>query len=152
MKKEKKAIEPDKKQPQKANETSFKQGDKAAEKWTFEISKSFFEQAYELSFNCNTLTSLAHLLEVYPSTFDYVIKKFPILEHIKKDILENIAEKLTQDAFTAERPNTALTIFLLKVRHGLNEKTENINTNVNYNTELTANEIKLINDTLENEF
>ena len=116
-------MKTNKKQPQKANETSFKPGNKEAEKWTKEVAESFLLQALELSKNEITLTNICNTLGVYTFVFDYLVNKFADFAPIKKEILTQIENNTYQRALNSEI-NATVAIFGLKNNHGWKDKTE----------------------------
>jgi hypothetical protein len=110
-------------QPQKANETSFKPGNKEAEKWTKDIAESFLLQALELSKTEITLTNIANTLDTYPDVFEFIVNKFPDFRTIKSRIEKHIENNTYQKALHSEI-NATVAIFGLKNNHGWKDKTE----------------------------
>lgn len=108
-------------EPNKANVTSYKVGDKAAETWTLEVAESFMLQALELSKNDITLTNIANKLDVYTHVFDYVCEKYPNFTSIKKQIMKNLENNIFTGAISKDGYTPSVAIFGLKHNYGWRE-------------------------------
>ena len=107
----------------KKNETSFKAKNKAAEKWTKTETELFFNKAYESSKTAITLTDISNSFDLYTSVFDYLVKKYPVFESLKKEILKNIENNTYKGALN-NRYNSTIAIFGLKNNHNWSDKKE----------------------------
>ena len=97
-------------------------GNKYTEKWTEQKAKELFDKALVLAKNgATSLIDIANELNVYSYVFDYLVSKFKVFEYIKKEILNNIANNLAKLGLTKE-VDTGMAIFLLKARHGYEDK------------------------------
>lgn len=109
----------------KKNKTSFDVGNKAAEKWTFaEAENKFIEIRTNAEINTEVLCLQdAYLkMEMYGSTFHYLIEKFPVLEIYKKDIADIVVSRINKNALQNEFNATA-SIWRMK-QLGEKDKTE----------------------------
>jgi len=130
-----------KKETTKKNKTSFKLGDKAAEKWTEEESIKVFEailmEARKESCDWYSMQEVVlknHTL-VPHRTFYYLLEKFPILQSYKKEINDIIISRVSKGALLGDFV-PAPAIWRMKML-GERETTEVINTNINTNVEPT---------------
>lgn len=97
-----------KKEPLKKNKTSFKLGDKAAEKWTFEESENVFKEILtEARKNtCKWYSIQEVVLEnnslIPHRTFYYLLEKYPILQSYKKEINDLIIARVNKGALLGD--------------------------------------------------
>lgn len=97
-----------KKEPLKKNKTSFKLGDKAAEKWTFEESENVFKEILtEARKNtCKWYSMQEVVLEnnslIPHRTFYYLLEKYPILQSYKKEINDLIIARVNKGALLGD--------------------------------------------------
>jgi len=80
--------------------TRFKPHNKAAEHWTEQQAIEVFEAALLNADNPNILCTQAAYRQagIRPSTFHYLLEKFPVLESYKKDIEARIIETVNEGA------------------------------------------------------
>lgn len=107
----------------KKNKTSFDFGNTVAEKWTFEQSEEFFNNAYELSKKEISLTDISNILNLYPNIFTYLVEKYPVFITIKENICKQIENNIVKGAMKGDY-NPTITIFNLKNNHNWKDKTE----------------------------
>jgi hypothetical protein len=88
-------------QPQKANETSFKEGNKANEKYDLETAKQVFRQIIDETKEKDWLSIQEAVVYngVIPfSTFYYLLTKFPELENLKIELQSIIIARINKGA------------------------------------------------------
>ena len=107
----------------KKNKTSFKEGNKASEKWTLSEVTILFDKAMDLSKNAITLTDIANELDLYPNVFDYLVEKYPDFISYKKTILKQIENNTYKGALNGDY-TPSIAIFGLKNNHGWKDKSE----------------------------
>lgn len=94
----------------KKNKTSFKEGNKAAEVWVYDIVNSLFlemrKNAQE-SKDILCLQDAIHSVGLYSSGLDYLTNKFPDFLTIKKDIQDLIISRINKEALNNEFNATA---------------------------------------------
>lgn len=118
-------------------ETRFKIGNTAAEKWTIENSSEVFEKMYDNACKDSSILCFSDAcfsVEMRDSHIDYLIKKFPVLENLKRDIQKRIVSRINKGALEQEYQATAA-IWRQKML-GERETTETINTTTNINIDL----------------
>lgn len=132
--------------------TRFKIGNKDAEKWTEEEVLDKLEEMYDNSSNDDNILCFKDAcisVGYRDSHIDYFFKKFPVFEFYKKDIQSVIVSRINRNALR-NKFNATAAIWRMK-QLGEKDTAEVKQTNVNYNAELTKEEIKDISDTLEDE-
>lgn len=129
-------------------------GNKNAERWTLEKAIDFMEKAIDLSRSdsYDFIGEVAYDLNEDKGVFDYIVTKYPELKQLKSRIKSNCEVNCFRN-IKREKINVATGIINLKSNHGWTDRSENKNTNTNYNSEpLSKQEIKDINDSLEEEY
>jgi hypothetical protein len=92
------------------NITSFKVGNKAAEKWTEEEAVNSFELALELTLKDKDILCVQDAffaIPMRPTTAHYLMDKFPVLEDIKKDINDRVISRVNKGALEGDYNPTA---------------------------------------------
>ena len=137
-------------------DTRFKIGHTAAEKWTEDESVELLEKMYQNSCNDTEIlcfSDACYSVKTRDSMIDYLIKKFPVLEKLKGDIRKRIVSRINKGALNQNFHATAA-IWRQKML-GERETTETINTNTNINVDLNEEQKKEALDTIKkslNEF
>ena len=126
---------------------------KNAEKWSIEEATDFMSQALELSKKdgYDFIGEVAKKMNSYVDVFDYICDKFPELESYKKHIKRNCEV----NCFSSGKKGDiipSLAIMNLKSNHGWTDRVSATNENVNYNTEITKDEVQSIKDALEDKY
>lgn len=89
----------------KKNATSFQLGDKAAEKWTYDEVEKIMHQMRENAKNNNDVLCLQDAIasvDLYTSSLNYLLDKFPNFENIKKDIQDLIIRRINKNALEGD--------------------------------------------------
>lgn len=135
----------------KKNATSFALGHKAAEKWTFEETRVFFEKALEIAKRDETYHWADILVELdsYGGFLSYILSKYPIFEPINEKIKWIFTAKINKGALKNEY-NPAYAKFYLTVNSDWVEKSKT-ETTVKYE-QPTPEQIAQIKKMLDNEF
>lgn len=82
-----------------AEETRFKIGNKAAEKWTEEeVEKVMFQMLENARKNEDILSLQDAILsvELYSSSLNYLVNKYPVFENIKSDVQDVIISRINK--------------------------------------------------------
>ena len=91
-------------------ETRFKDGNKAAEKWSEEEACAILEKMRENAKNDDDILSLQDAIlsvELYTTSLNYIIDKFPVFENIKNDIKDIIISRINKKALKSDFNPTA---------------------------------------------
>ena len=91
-------------------ETRFKPGNKAAEKYDAETARQLLEEAFLNAFKDDKILCVQDAffsIDMRPTTAHYLIKKFPELEDIKKDINDIIISRINKKALAGDYNATA---------------------------------------------
>lgn len=91
-------------------ETRFKIGNKAAEKWTEEETEKIMFQMLENAKTNNEILCFQDAVlsvELYPSSINYLINKFPVFKDIKEDIGGIIIARVNKGALKGDYNPTA---------------------------------------------
>jgi hypothetical protein len=91
-------------------ETRFKIGNKAAEKWTLKDAEDSFNKMLEFTISNDDVVSVQQAyidFEMPCVTYYYLLKKFPELERIKKGINDIIISRVNKGAINNELNPTA---------------------------------------------
>lgn len=109
----------------KKNKTSFDYGNTAAEKWTFEMTRDFFEKALEIAKRDDVfhLSTIAVELDTYHEIFAYLLQKFPEFNTEKKKIDSLLLNRLQKYGLLGQT-NAMFTKFHISSNYGWSEKTE----------------------------
>ena len=86
-------------------ETRFKIGNKAAEKWSEEeVEKIIFDMRDNAETNDSVLClqDAIRSVDLYSSSLNYLIDKFPVFENIKKDIQDIITARINKGALMGD--------------------------------------------------
>lgn len=93
----------------KQNKTKFKEGNKAAEKWTEKESVEIFEKLYQQARTNDTVLSIDDIilyakdtLNLPSRTFFYLVNKFAVLQSLKEDINSAIRAKINRKGLTGD--------------------------------------------------
>lgn len=107
----------------KKNETSFKIGDKAAEKWTLKDATKAIEKVRKAALDgARSIQGAILDAGLYSSGFDYLLNKYPNLGSYKKDIQNIIIHTINTKGLEGEF-NPAMSIWRMK-QLGEKDKTE----------------------------
>lgn len=88
--------------------TSFKENNKAAEKWTFEKAEEFIINLidYARKNDVYTLSEVCYENDQYPFVLDYIVDKFkkdhPVFESYKKALQDALIDKVNRGALKQE--------------------------------------------------
>lgn len=112
----------------------FQQSNKDAEKWTKEEALEVFEQLYELAATSDDILSIADVnlyakkhFNLPRSSFYYLVKKFNVLDDIKKDINDAIISKINRKGLNGDF-NPTMSIWRMKqLGESDPDKVKNIN-------------------------
>ncbi|MCP4987265.1 MAG: hypothetical protein GY928_14800 [Colwellia sp.] len=88
----------------------FQEGNKAAEKWTEESAKNLIETMRDNAKNDEGILSLQDAIlsvDLYTTSLNYIIDKFPVFENIKKDINDIIIARINRGALKGDYNPTA---------------------------------------------
>jgi len=94
----------------KKNKTSFKKGDKAAEKWTLSEAKMVFTELIDIVVKDEDFLSFQDVTlyndKIPYSTFYYLLNKFPILDSFKKQLNDIIISRVNKGALKGDYVST----------------------------------------------
>ena len=88
----------------------FEEGNKAAEKWTYEEAHAILTKALETTVLDNSVLCVQDAffaVKLRPTTAHYLIKKFPDLEDIKRDINDRVISRVNKGALEGDYNSTA---------------------------------------------
>ncbi|HHZ97069.1 MAG TPA: hypothetical protein EYN67_16320 [Flavobacteriales bacterium] len=112
------------------NQHSFKEGNTAAEKWYEENALEFIESVYQFNEDNKQNYTLAGALvdgNNAASLWAYLTNKFkenaPVLKAIKR-VERQLEGRIVNDTLTATAKSAAMAIFLLKNKHGYEDRTQ----------------------------
>ena len=114
------------------NKTSFAFGNIAAEKWTLENAKEFFDAALSIAKQDNICywINIVVELETHKQIPTYLVSKFPVFIPIKNNIDSILESKLVTIGMNGTSP-TAFVIFALKNNYNWTDRTQVETTNFN---------------------
>ena len=90
--------------------TRFKEGNKAAEKWTLNEVEKVMDEMRDNAMEDKRILCLQdaiHSVSLYSSSLNYLIDKFPVFENIKKDIQDIITARINKGALEGDYQPTA---------------------------------------------
>jgi len=105
--------------------TRFKEGNKARETWTLEESRNILEEAFDKTLKDKDVLCVQDsffAVNLRPTTAHYLIKKFPELEDIKKDINDIVICRVNKGAIN-NKMNPTASIWRMKQLGERDEKT-----------------------------
>ena len=131
------------------------EGNNNAEVWTVETAEVFFNKILnhiETNLKCRSLSEAAVECGEYEDLIQYLQNKFKTVDFRSIKKAKDICKvRLSNQALDGEA-NATMAIFLLKNNHGMTDRVQNTNVNANIETDrpLTDEEIKSVNEKLEN--
>jgi hypothetical protein len=135
-------------------ETRFKHGNKAAEKWTIELAKEVFSHMLEYTQKNNNVLSVQQAYIDYGIpcvTYYYLLEKFPELEPFKKGINDTIISRVNKGALEGDYNPTA-GIWRMKQLGEKDEKHQDITTKgESINKQLSPEDARKLREDLLND-
>jgi len=133
----------------------FGKGNKAAEKWTEEEARKLVEKMRDNAKNDISILSLQDAIlsvDLYSTSLNYIIDKFPVFETIKKDINDIIIARINKGALKGDYNPTA-GIWRMKQLGERDERTvDNKSSDGSMKTvRLSAEAAKAISDKIDDE-
>ena len=83
--------------------TRFQIGNKEAEKWTIGTVREIFMKMLKNAKEVETILCLQDAIlsvDLYSSSLNYLVEKFPVFENIKKDVQDIILSRINKGALT----------------------------------------------------
>ena len=130
------------------------EGNKNAEVYTIEEATEAYELVASLAMTndeCYSMQDAYIEAGIRPSTYYYLIEKFPVLESLKKDAQDYIIARVNKGSIKTDFNATA-SIWRMK-QLGEADKTEVTSTNINIDAgELSKEEAKKLNSAIEGDY
>jgi len=118
-----------------ANDTSFKEGNKDAEKWTKDNVTELLTEMYNNADTDNNILCFSDACKSVgyrDSHIDYLIKKFPVFEDFKRDIQKAVVRRINKGAILGDFNPTSC-IWRMKQLGEVDQSNQNINMTGNIN-------------------